>query len=252
MGVTASFLGFRSKKQSFTPHRDFPQQLHEGYSLPLILDNGVTESRSIANIYTHLATIEKEIQVSRAQSKTKEAVIDYLLQVNVRTASVKESTAQLQGQLLALRSAIERIHKEIGEINDKLGKAKGAIIALTTLNASSSRSQSIQTSSSNRSYPPPKSAAVSEDLIDLLDCSQYSSYAKAVEEDTTLLDSYCEDDLEIEGLLKNTNRNPILPQSSDSEFEGSSYIVHFTDSDEDAVKASTTVSHQEVLSLSTS
>ena len=255
MGVVASYLGYRSQKQSFTPHGDFPQQLHEGYSLPLILDNRVADFPSMANLYTRLAATEKDIQVSRAQNKNKEAVIDYLLQTNIRNASVKPSTAQLQRQLLVLSTAIERTHKELGEINDKLGKAKDTIIALTTLNAPISRSQSISTSSSNRSYPLPKSEAVSEDLIDLLDCSQDFSHEKALEEDTTLLDNYYEDESEIEGLFKDANRDPIIPQSSDSEFESSSYIVHFTDSDEvdsqgDAVKVSETVLHQEVLSLS--
>ena len=256
MGVIASYLGYRSQKQSFTPHGVFPQQLHKGDSLPLILENGVADSPSMANLYTRLAAMEKDVQVSRAQNRNKEAVIDYLLQTNTKNTSVKESTAQLQGQLLALRAAIERTHKDIGEINDKLGKAKDAIIALTTLNAPSSRSQSTLTSSSNCSYPLSKSEAVSENLIDLLDCSQDSSHAKALDEDTTLLDDYYEDDLEIEGVLKNATRNKINSQSLDLEFEGSSYIVHFTDSDEDdtqgdAVKASTMVLHQEVLSLST-
>ena len=211
MGVTASYLGYRFQKQSLTPHGDFPQQLQEGYSLPLILDNGIADSPQMSNL--------------------------------------------LQAQLLALRAAIERTHKEIGEINDKLGKAKDAIIALTTLNAPIPRSQSISTSSSNCSDLLPKSEAVSEDLIDLLDFSQDSSHVEALDEDTTLLDSYSEDDSEVEGLLKNVNRDPIIPQSSYSEFESSSYIVHFTDSDEDdsqgdAIKVSTTVLHQEVLSLS--
>ena len=246
MGVIASYLGYRSQKQSFTPHEGFPKQLHKGYSLPLIPDNGVADSPSMANLYIHLAAIEKEIQVLRAQNTNKEAVIDYLLQINLRNASVKESTAQLQGQLLTPRAAIERTHKEIGEINDKLRKAKDAIIALTTLNAPSLRSQSILTSSSNSSLPLPKSKAVSEDLIDLLDCSQDSSHEKALEEDTTLLDEYYEDDLEIEGVLENATRNKTNSQSSDPEFEGSSYIVHFIDSAEDgaqgdAVKVSTTL-----------
>ena len=248
MGVTTSYLSYRSQKQSLTPHGGFPQQLHHGYSLPLILDNGVTDSPSIANLYTHLTAMENDIQVSQAQNKNKEAVIDYLLQTNSRNASLKESTAQLQGQLLALRATIERTHKEVREINEKLGKAKTTIIALTTLNAPSPRSQSILTSSSNRSYPHPNSEAVSEDLIDLLDCSQDSSHAKAVGEDTTLLDDYHEDDSEIEGILKITTRDQFNSQSSDSKLEGSSYITHFTDSDEDdtqgdAVKVSTTVLH---------
>ena len=252
MGVTASYLGYRSPEQSSTPHGVFPQQLHQGYSLPLILENGIADSPSMANLYTRIAAMERDIQISRAQNENKEAVIDYLLQTHIRNASVRESTAQLQDQLLSLRAAIERTHKEIGEINKKLGKAKDAIIALTTLNAPSSRSHSILTSSSNRSYPLPKSEAVSEDLIDLLDCSQDSSHAKALEEDTTLLDDYYEDDLEIEGVATRCTIN----SPSDSEFEGSPYIVHFTNSDEDdtqgdAVKVSTTVLHQEVLPLST-
>ena len=246
MGVIASYLGYRSQKQFFTPHGVFPQQLHESYSLPLILDNEVAKSPSVTKLCTQLAAMEKDIQVFRAQNQNKEAVIDYILQTNVRDTCVKQSTAQLQGQLLTLRAAIERTHKEVGEINDKLGKAKDAIIALTTLNAPSSRSQSILTSSSNRSYPLPKSEAVSEDLIDLLDCSQDSSHAKAVEEDTTLLDDYYEDDPEIEGVPKNATRDQLDSQSLDSVFEDSSYIVHFTDSNEDdtqgdAVKVSTTV-----------
>ncbi|KAM0794336.1 hypothetical protein BDR22DRAFT_711242 [Usnea florida] len=245
MGVTTSYLSYRSQKQSLTPHGGFPQQLHEGYSLPLILDNGVTDSPSIANLYTHLIAMEKDIQVSRAQNRNKEAVIDYLLQTNFRNASVKESTAQLQGQLLALKATIERTHKEVREINEKLGKAKDAIIALTTLNAPSPRSQSILTTSSNRSYSHPNSEAVGEDLIDLLYCSQEPSHAKAVGEDTTLLDDYYEDDSEIKGIIKNTTRDQLNSQFSDSEFESSSYIVHFTDSDGDdtqgdAIKLSTT------------
>ena len=248
MGVTTSYLSYRSQKQSLTPHGGFPQQLHQGYSLPLILDNGITDSPSIANLYTHLTAMEKDIQVSRAQNKNKEAVIDYLLQTNSRNSSVKESTAQLQGQLLALRATIERTQREVREINEKLGDAKDAIIALTTLNAPSPRSQSILTGSSNRSYPHPNSEAVSEDLIDLLDCSQDPSYAKALGEDTTLLDDYYKDDSKIKGTSKNTTRDKLNSQSSVSEFESSSYIIHFTDSDEDdtqgdAIEVSTTVLH---------
>lgn len=256
MGVVASYLGYKSQKQSFTPYGALSQQLHQVCSLPLILNDGVTASPSIASLCTQLAAMEKDIQVSQAQNKNKEGVIDYLLQTNVRNASVKGSTAQLQRQLLALRATIEQTHKEVGEIKDKLEKAEDAIIALSTLNAPSSRSQSISTSSSNRGYPPPKSEAVSGDLIDLLDCSQDSSHAKAVEEETTLLDDYYEDESETEGVLKNTIRDQLLPQPFNSEFEGSSYIVHFTDSDKDdaqgdTVKTSITVLHQEVLSLST-
>ena len=254
MGVAASYLGYKSQKQSSTPYGVLPQQLHEGHSLPLILDDGVAASSSIANLHTRLAVMEKAIEVSRALDKHKETLIGYLLQTLVKNVSIQESTAQLQGQILALRAAIELTHKEIGEIKDKLGKAKDAIIALTELNAPGSRSQSIFTSSSDRSYPFPKSEAVSEDLIDLLDCSQDCSHAKAVEEDTTLLDDYYDDDPEIEGVLKTATRDQLNSQSSDSEFEGSPYIVHFTDSHEDdtpgdAVKVSKTILHQEVLSL---
>ena len=260
MGVVASYIGYRSRKQSFTPYGAFSLQLHEVCRLPLIIGDGVAASLSIANLCTQLAAMEKDIRVSQAENKNKESVIDYLLQTNVRNASVNGSTAKLQGQLLALRAAIEQTHKEVGEIKEKLGKAEDAIITLSALNAPGSRSQSISTSSSNRSDPPPKSEAVSGNLIDLLDCSQDfsqdSSHAKAVEEDTTLLDNYYEEDLEIEGVLKNTIRDQSIPQSSDSEFEGSSYIVRFTDSDEDdiqgdAIKTSTSVLHQELLSLST-
>ena len=217
MGVVASYLGYRSRKQSFTPYGAFSQQLHQV---------------SIANLCTQLVAMKKDIQVSQAQNKNKEGVIEYLLQTNVRNASVKGSTAQLQRQLLALRAAIEQTHKEVGEIKDKLGKAEDAIIALSTLNAPNSKSQSISTCSSNRSYPLPSSEVVSGDLIDLLDYSQDCSYVMAVEEDTTLLDKYYEDDSETEGVLKDAVRDQLIPQPSDSEFEGSSYIVHFTDSDE--------------------
>ena len=256
MGVVASYLGFRHQKRSFTPYGASRQQLHQVCSLPPILDDGVAASPSIINLCTQLAAMEKDIQVSQAQNKNKESIIDYLLQSNVRNASIKGSTAQVQGQLLALRAAIEQTHKEVRGIKDKLEKAEDAIIALSTLNAPSSESQSISTSSSNRSYPPPKSEALNGDLIDLLDCSQDSSHATAVEEDTTLLNNDYDDDSEIEGILKNAIRDQLISQSSDSEFEGSSYIVHFTDSDQDdiqgdAVKTSTTVLHQEALSLST-
>ena len=248
MGVVASYIGYRSRKQSFTPYGALSQQLHEVCRLPLIIGDGVTASPSITNLCTQLAAIEKDIQVSQAENKNKESIIDYLLQTNVRNASVNGSTAKLQGQLRALRAAIEQTHKEVREIKDKLEKAEDAIIALSTLNAPGSRTQSIST---NRSYPPP-----SGDLIDLLDCTQDSSYAKAVEEETTLLDDYYEDDSETEGVLKNTIRDQLKPQPFDSEFEGSSYIVRFTDSDEDdthgdAIKTSTTVLHQEVSSLFT-
>lgn len=257
MGATLSHLCYASRQQSYPySNKHGLRQLQQGCGPTLALGNEDAASPSIPNLCTRLGALEKDLQNSRAENTNKETVIQYLLQSSVSSAHVKESTVQVKEQLLILKTNIEQANKEIEEIKDKLRKAEDTVTALSIPSVSSSRLQSTSTSFSSRSYLPPKSDIVTEDLIDLLGCNQKPDSANLVEEGTTLLDELDEDDSDIEGIFKNTTPDQTRHQSSDSEFEESSYIVHFTNSDEDAiphdtVKVSTKVLRREALSPST-
>ncbi|KAF6232322.1 hypothetical protein HO173_009427 [Letharia columbiana] len=233
MGATLSYLGYASHQQ---PHPGFyervSRQLHQGFEPTLIFGNKDAVSPSIIDLCTRLTALEKDLQISRTANTNKEAVIQYLLQSSVSNARVKERTVKLKEQLLVLKTTIDHTHKEKKEIKDKLRKAEDTIFALSRPNVPNSMSQSISTSFSSHSDSPPKSEIVTEDLIDLLDCSQEFS------------NKFYEDESDTEGVSNSTTPFQSLQQSSDSDFEGSSYIVHFADSDEDtksqdAVKVST-------------
>ncbi|CAF9908534.1 MAG: hypothetical protein ALECFALPRED_004667 [Alectoria fallacina] len=237
MGATLSFLGYASHQQPYSRyHEHVSQQLncpsHGGPTI--ILGSGDAASPSIIDLCIRLAALKKDLQISRAGNTNKEAVIQYLLQSSVSNARVKQTTVQLKEQFLILKTAIDRTTKENEEIKDKLSKVEDTIFALSAPSVPNSRPQSTSTSFSSRSDFPPKGELATENLIDLLGCSQEADSAKLMEEDTTLLEEFYEDGSDIEGVFKNTTPDPSLHQFSDSEFEGSSYIVHFADSDEDA------------------
>lgn len=255
MGAILSFLGYASHQQPYSRYHEdgFQQFNHPSHGGPTpILGSGDAASVSIIDLCTRLAALEKDLQFSRAGNTNKEAVIKYLLQSSVSNARVKQTTVQLKEQLIILRTAIDRTTKENEEIKDKLRKVEDAISALSTSTVPSSRPQSTATSFSSRSGFPPKSELVTEDLIDLLACSQEADSAKLMDEDTTLLEEFYEDGSDIEGVFKNTTPDQSLHQFSDSDFEGSSYIVHFADNDkdaepQDAIKVSTKVRRREAL-----
>lgn len=254
MGATLSYLGYASHQR---PYQPVPQQL-QGRSLgepTLILGNGDAASSSIIDLCTRLGALEKDLQLSRAESTNKEAVIQFLLHSNVSNARVEETIVKLKDQLLVLKRTIDRTNKENEEIKIKLSKVEDNVFALSTPSVPNARPESTSTSFSSRSDSPPKSESVAEDLIDLLGCSHESDSARLTEEDTTLLDESYEDESDIEEAFPNTTPDQSLHQSSDSELEGCSYIVRFANSNEDAepqdaVKVSTKVRRQEALCYS--
>ena len=233
MGATFSYLCYPSH-----------QPINQGCASSPILDNKDAASPSIIGLYTRLTALEKDLEISRVGNTNKEAVIQYLLQSSVSNARFKETTVKLKEQLIVLKATIDRIYKQNDEIKDKLGRAEDTISALSTSNFLDSKSTS--KSCSTRSEFPPTSDVMTEDLIDLMGCSQESDSVKLTGEDTTLIDGLYEDQSDIEGVSENTTPDQSLHQSSDADFEGSSYIVHFSDSDQDdkaqdVVKVSTQV-----------
>ena len=217
MGATLSYLGYLSQQRPNPPSHDHVfQQLHRG-SLggpTLILSN--EDAGSIAELYTRLGALEKDLQISRAENTRKDAVIQYLLQYNISNVPVKEIIVNLNGQVLTLETTINQTNKENKEIKVKLSKAEDTI----------SRLQSAPTSFSSRSDIPPEIDLVAEDLIDLLDSSHESDSAKLMKEDTALLDDSFEHESGIEGEFMNTTPDQSLHQSP--------YIVYFADSEENA------------------
>lgn len=253
MGATFSYLGYASRQQPQPRfHAQIPQQIHY-HSLvgpTLILGNGDATSPSSIDLYTRLAALEKDLEISRTGNVDKEAVIQHLLKSSVNNARVKEITVKIKEQLRDLKTTHDQLKKENEEIKAKLRRAEDTIFALSTPTVPNSKFQSISTSLTSRSGFRPKSEPVTEGLIDLLDCSQASDSTKLVEEDSTLLDDFCEDDSEIEGFFKNTTPDESLHHSFDSETIESSYIVRFANTDEDAIpqdtiKVSTEVLHRE-------
>lgn len=245
MGATLSYLGYASHQQRFSrSHEPVSQQLHRRCGQTVILGNGDAASLPIIDLCTHLGALEKDLEICRAENTNKEAVIQYLLQSSVDNTCVKETIEKLKGQLLVLKTIINRTNKETDKNRDRLGKVEDSIYALSTPSVPSPRPDSTSTSFSSCSECSPNSGVVAEDLIDLLDCSQESDIAKLMGEDTTLLDESYEDESDIEGVFKSTTPDQSLYQSFASEFEGHPYITHFADSDEtskvqDSTKAST-------------
>ena len=253
MGATFSYLSYASHQQPQPrSHEQIPQQIHY-HSLvgpALILGNGDATSPSSIDLYTRLAALEKDLQIFRTGNVDKEAVIQHLLKSSVNNARAQEVTVKIKEQLRELKTTNDQLKKENEEIKAKLRRAEDTIFALSTPTVPNSRSQSISASLTSRSGFRPKSELVTEDLIDLLGCSQASDSAKLVEEDSTLLDDFYEDELEIEGFFKNTTPDESLQPSFDSETIESSYIVRFANTDEDAIpqdtiKVSTEVLHRE-------
>ena len=245
MGAIISYLGYAPDQQS-NPDSHYRVAQHQGWGPPPHLGNDDTASPSIIDLYTRLTALEKDLKISQAGNIDKEAIIQYLLQSRVSDARVKESTMKLKEQLLHLKTSIDRNHKENEEIKDKLGKAEETIYALSRRSVLNSRPHSTSKSFSSRSDSPSKSEVVTEDLIDLSGCSEESDSAKLTKEDTTLLDDFYEDDSDTQAVSKSTMPGHSLHRLSDSEFEGSSYIFRFSDSDEndepqDDVKVSTEV-----------
>ena len=232
MGATLSHLGYASHQQYH--NKRVPQQLHQGCGPIPILGKGDAASFSFIDLCTRLVALEKDLQISRADNSNKEVVIQYLLQSSVGSAGIKETTAQLKRQLLALKTTIDRTNEENEGIKEKLGKAEEAIIALSTPSVPTSGPQSTCTSFSSCTGPPAKTGAETEDLIDLLGCNQLSESAKLTEGDSTLLDEDFTDEPDIERLSQRANLHQALHQYSVSEVGGSSYFVHFADSEEDA------------------
>ena len=228
MGATLSYLGYAPNQQSYTrSHERRTQQLHQCCGPILILGNGDAASPSVIDICTRIVTLEKDLKISRAGNGSKEAVIQYLLQHSVSDTRFQEFTVQLNAQFLALKMTVDQTNKENENIKDKLRKAEEAIISLSTPSVPYSTSQS--PSFSNYTDLPTKSKAVTEDLIDLLDCSHECDSAKLMGEDSTLPDESYEDESDTgEGAQKITPDQP-----SDLDYEGSPYIVHFANSGED-------------------
>ena len=75
-----------------------------------------------------------------------------------------------------------------------------------------------------------KGETLTENLIDLSDCSQESESTKVGEEDGILVDILSEDISET-GEVQNETLNPSLNQSFESDSEESSYIIRFIDPD---------------------
>ena len=232
MGATLSYLGYAPNEQSYASfHERRSQQLHQCCEPILILGNGDAASPSVIDICTHLVTLEKDLKISRAGNISKEAVIQYLLQSSVSDTRFQEFTVQLNAQFLALKTTIDQTNKENENIKDKLRKAEEAIMSLSTPSAPYSTSQS--PSFSNYTDLPTKSKAVTEDLIDLLGCSHECDSAKLMGEDSTLPNESYEDETDTGEIAQKITPDQNLHQSSDLDYEGSSYIVHFTNSGED-------------------
>ena len=232
MGATLSYLGYAPVEQSYVSfHGRRSQQLHQCCGPTLILGNGDVASPSVIDICTHLVTLEKDLEISRASNISKEAVIQYLLQSSTSDTQFQEFTVQLNAQFLALKTTIDQTNKENENIKDKLRKAEEAIMSLSTPSVPYSTSQS--PSFSNYTDLPTKSKAVTEDLIDLLGSNHECDSAKLMGEDSTLPNESYEDETDTGKIAQRIMPDQNLHQSSDLDYEGSSYIVHFTNSGED-------------------
>ena len=232
MGATLSYLGYAPKQQSYTHfHERRSQRLHQRCGPIIILGNGDAASPSVIDICTRLVTLEKDLQISRAGNTSKEAVIQYLLQYSVNDTRFQEFTVQLNAQFLALKTTIDQTNRENEKIKDKLRKAEEAIVSLSTPSVPYPTSQS--PSFSNYINLPTKSEAVTEDLIDLLSCSHECDSTKSMEEDSTLPNKSYEDETDTGEVAQRLTPDQSMHQSSDLDYKGSSYIVHFTNSGED-------------------
>ena len=246
MGATFSYLGYASYRQPYPPHNHGSQQLHQSFGPTFILGNGDTASPSMVNLCIRLAALENILQVIRAEILCQEAISRHLLQINVNDMRIKDITAKLNEQLSLLKKAIYRTENENKEIKCKLRIAEDTILTLSTSCVVNARPQSTSTSLNSCGESQPQSEVVTEDLIDLLSCSPNPDGAKSIDDNTTLLDRCCEDELDVGEVVESTTPNQSLHQSSDSKLEDFTYIVHFADSVEhaksqDAIKISSEV-----------
>ena len=231
MGATLSYLGYAPCQQSCTPfHERHFQQLRPRCGPILILGNEDAASAYVNDICTRLVTLEKDLQISREGNISKEAVIQYLLHYKVSDTQLKEFTVQLSAQFLALQTTIDQTNKENENIKDKLRKAEEAIISLSAPSTPCSTSQS--PSFIDYTGLPTKSTAATEDLIDLLDCSHECDSGKLMGEDSTLPNELDDDETDTEAIAQRITPDQNLHQLSDLDYDGSSYIVHFTNSSE--------------------
>lgn len=246
MGATLSYLGYLSNQHLHTPsHGHVSQQLHQYYRPFLILSRRDTALPSIIDLYTRLIASEKDLQISQASNTHKEIVIEYLLQSNASNACFQENL-QLKAQLLVLKTTIDRINRENEEVKDKLRKAEEAI-GLSTSSVPASGPLPISTTFSSYANSPVEGEAVTEDLIDLLSCIQDSDGGKTKEGHTTLRDELSEDEPDIEEVSQRNTPDRALHQTSDLDSEGPSYLVHFTNEDDDTEGQDTVVLSTKVL-----
>ena len=232
MGATLSYLGYAPNQQSHTHiHERRSQEFHQRCGSIIILGNGDSAPPSVIDICTRLVTLEKDLQISRAGNTSKEAVIQYLLQYSVNDTRFQEFTVQLNAQFLALKTTIDQTNRENEKIKDKLRKAEEAIISLSTPSVPCSTSHS--PSFSNYTNLPTKREAVTEDLIDLLSCSHECDSTKSMGEDSTLPNESYEVETDTGEVAKRLTPDQNMHQSSDLDYKGSSYIIHFTNSGED-------------------
>ena len=232
MGATLSYLGYASNQQSYTPFNERRSQwLHQCCGPILVLGNGDAASPSVIDLCTRLVTLETDLKISRADNSSRDAFIQYLLQYGVSDTQFQQFLVQLDAQFLALKTTIDRTNRENENIQDKLRKAEEAIVSLSTARVPCSTSQS--PSFSKNTDLPTKSEIVTEDLIDLLGCSHECDSAKLVGGDSTLPDECYEDETDNGEEGQNLTPDQNLHQPSDLDYEGSPYIVRFTNSGED-------------------
>lgn len=175
--------------------------------------------------------LEQDLQIARAEISNKETVIQFLLQSIGSSLHYRKATIQVKEQHLVLKTAIDQIKKENLDIKKDLRSAEAAIAALSTSCVPTSEPHSTSTSFSHCSDSTANSGIATEDLIDLIDYSEESDNGR---EATTVYDELSEDESNIEGDFKNVTPAQSLYQSSDLEFDASSYIVHFADSHEES------------------
>ena len=186
------------------------------------------------DLCTRLVALEKELQISQAENAKKEAVIQYLLHSKASNPGLDAESEELQEEKSDLKKKIARLNEDSERVNDKLRKALDTIFVLSTPDVAAMVSQSISPSCGSRRKSP------SVDLIDLLGSSEECASAVQTEEDITVLDgSYENEELEEEGVNEKTTPESSLLESYESheslalESQGSRYIVHFAESDED-------------------
>ena len=229
MGATLSYLRSAPKQQPYSRyHEHTSNQFCQGCKPISIVDNGDPALPSMIDLYTRLVAVEKDLHLFRAGNSSKDAVIQYLLHSSVSTSGFKQTTINLREQLRVLKAALDRTQKENEEVKNKLAKAENFILALSSPSCPIHKPQP-----SSASDAPLKSNASTEDLIDLLGFDTESGNSKSMEQDTALRIELSENESNNEEDSTNVVPDQSLYQSFDSELQGSSYIVHFPNSDEE-------------------